>query len=262
MEKRLDVQLFHRTTRHVSLTEAGRVFYARLAPAWDEIQQAVEALGDFRERPTGQLRINADAAAAEQCLAPIIPSFLRAYPEMQVEIINEGLLVDIAAEGFDCGIRIAELVSQDMVAIPIGPDQQHIVVGAPRYLESAPPLENPADLIHHQCIQLRLPSGTLYRWEFEHRGEAVKISTQGSLTVGNSRLALVAAEQGQGLAYVSRWAAQSWISGGRLEQRLHDWTPAYPGLRLYYPRHRHLNAGMRAFVSFIREFPKISSIEP
>nr|WP_280952154.1 LysR family transcriptional regulator [Salinicola halimionae] len=253
LEKRLGVQLFHRTTRHVSLTEAGRAFYTRIAPALGEIDLAVEALSDFRERPIGRLRINADTAAAEQCLAPVVLDFLHRYPEMEVEIVCEGRLIDIAAEGFDCGIRLAELVPQDMVAIPVGPEQRHIVVGAPDYLESAPPLTSPADLQRHRCIQLRLPGGAIYRWEFVRRGKEIKVETHGNLVVGSSRLALIAARQGHGLAYVSCWAAQNWLSTGQLEQWLDAWTPAYPGLCLYYPRHRHLGAGMRAFIDFARE---------
>ncbi|WP_309140351.1 LysR family transcriptional regulator [Ensifer sp. ENS10] len=253
LENRLNVQLFHRSTRNVSLTDAGQRFFARLGPALDEIAKAADELSDFSSRPSGTLRINADATAAEQVLGPLVLKFMASFPDVQVEVVSERRLVDIAENGFDCGIRSSEIVSDDMIAVPIGLMQQHVVVAAPSYLANAPALRSPANLVDHRCIQLRMPSGRLYRWEFERRGEAMAIETRGGLVLDNSRLILAAAIDGYGLAYVTKWMAGSALDAGILEQVLEEWTPPYPGLSLYYPRHRHLSASMRAFVSFLRE---------
>ncbi|TPP05387.1 LysR family transcriptional regulator [Rhizobium glycinendophyticum] len=259
LEARLNVQLFQRSTRNVSLTEAGQRFLSRLAPALHEIEKAVEELGDYSVAPSGTIRINADATAAEQVLRPLLLKFMASFPKVQIEIVSEGRLVDIAEHGFDCGIRSSEIVSEDMIAIPLGPMQQHIVVAAPTYLQTAPPLRSPADVAEHRCIQLRMPSGRLYRWEFEHRGKALVVETKGNLILDNSRLILAAALDGYGLGYLTRWMARSAIDQGLLVQVLSEWTPPYPGLCLYYPRHRHLSATMRAFVTYLREQASASS---
>ncbi len=252
LETRLTVQLFRRTTRSVSLTEAGQQFFERLAPAVAEIAKAVGELGDYALRPTGLLRINADATAAEQVLEPLILRFMKTYPDMRVEIVSERRLVDIAEDGFDCGIRTEALVPSDMVAVPIGPMQQHIVVGAPAYLAGSAPLKSPADLARHRCIQLRMPSGLPYRWEFQAKGENLIVETNGALVLDNSRLIMAAAIAGFGLAYITRWMAGPALAAGTLQAVLTDWTPAYPGLCLYYPKHRHISVGMRAFLDFAR----------
>lgn len=253
LETRLNVQLFHRSTRNVSLTDAGQRFFARLRPALDEIARATEELGDFNASPSGTIRINADATAAEQVLRPLLLPFMAAFADIQVEIVSDRRLVDIAEHGFDCGIRSSEIVSEAMIAVPLGPMQQHVVVAAPSYLEGAQALHSPADLADHRCIQLRMPSGRLYRWEFEHRSEALVVETKGGLVLDNSRLILAAAMDGYGLGYLTRWMTMSALDDGLLVQVLQDWTPPYPGLCLYYPRHRHLSASMRAFVSYLRE---------
>ncbi len=252
LEKRLKVKLFHRSTRNVSLTEPGRRLAERLLPAIGEIGRAVEELHEQAASPSELVRINCDANAAEQVLMPLLTRFMKLQPAMRFEVRSEGRLVDLAEGGFDCGIRAAELVPGEMVAIPIGPDQQHIVVASPAYLDNAPSLASPSDLLLHQCIQLRMAGGSLYRWEFQRRGENVVVATTGNLVVDQSRLLLAPALDGCGLAYVTRWMAADALADGRLRQVLADWTPPYPGLCLYYPRHRHLGTGMRAFLDFLR----------
>jgi DNA-binding transcriptional LysR family regulator len=253
LENRLNVQLFYRSTRNVSLTDAGRRFFVRLRPALEEIAEAADELGELGDGLSGTLRINSDATTAEQILRPLVLRFMAAFPKVAVEITSERRLVDIAEHGFDCGIRSYETIPQDTVAVPVGPMQQHVVVAAPSYLARSPALNSPADLATHRCIQLRMPGGALYRWEFERRGEPVLVETKGGLVLDNSRLILAAAIDGYGLAYVTKWMATTALEGGALVQVLSDWTPPYPGLHLYYPRHRHLSASMRAFVSFVRE---------
>ncbi|KQS76399.1 LysR family transcriptional regulator [Rhizobium sp. Leaf383] len=252
LERRLKVKLFHRSTRNVSLTEAGRRLVGRLLPAIKEIGLAVEELEGLSSGPAGLLRINSDANAAEQVLVPLLVSFMKAQPAIRFEIVSDTKLVDIAEGGFDCGVRLAELVPDNMVAVPIGPEQQHIVVASPAYLDSAPKLATPSDIARHRCVQLRLPGGSIYRWEFQRRGETVVIESPGNLVVDHSRLLLAAARTGYGLAYVTKWMAGDSLRDGALVQVLAEWTPTYPGLCLYYPRHRHPGAGMRAFVTFLR----------
>lgn len=252
LERRLKVKLFHRSTRNVSLTEPGRRLAQRLMPALSEIGLAVEELHEQSTSLSGLIRINCDANAAEQVLMPLLTRFMKLQPTMRFEIRSEGRLVDIAEGGYDCGVRAAELVPDEMVAVAIGPDQQHIVVASPAYLDGAPAIKIPSDLSLHQCVQLRMANGSIYRWEFQRRGEDVVVTTPGNLVVDQSRLLLAAALDGIGLAYVTRWMAADALANGKLQQVLDDWTPPYPGLCLYYPRHRHLGSGMRAFLNFLK----------
>lgn len=255
LERRLATQLLLRNTRHVSLTDAGRRFLEALRPALDQLSSAVAELeGGGDKEPAGLVRINASAIAVEQIMETLLTPFMRSAPGVRVDIRAEDELVDIAEHGFDCGIRLLELVPDDYVAVPIGPDtQQHIVVGSPDYLDSAPPLTSPSDLVKHRCIQLRLARRSLYRWEFAKDGESLSVRTDGSLTVDSSRLALAAALGGLGLAYVTRISAEDALAAGRLVQCLEGWTPPYPGLALYYARHRHMSSAMRALVAFLRD---------
>jgi DNA-binding transcriptional LysR family regulator len=257
LEARLGVRLFHRTTRSVSLSEAGEAFLARVQPALREITAAMTVANDHRDKPAGTLRINTSEGAAKQVLAPVIAEFLRRYPDMQIDIVTEGRFVDIVADGFDAGIRIAEAVPLDMIAVPIGaPDQRQAVVASPDYLRDRKRPKVPADLKHHQCIRTRLPSGKLYGWEFARLGQAAMINVTGALTVDNHNLMVQAALEGLGVAYLNDWFVREDISAGRLIRLLEDWTQPYPGLRFYYSSHRHAPAGLRAFVDLLRESPQ------
>ena len=262
LEKRLGVRLINRTTRSVSLSQAGERFLARVTPALREIEGAMEEVNAFRDTPTGTLRINTKERAAHQILRPVVAKYLRRYPDMQVELIMEGRQIDIVAEGFDAGIRLAESVPQDMIAVPCGPDPRFIVVGAPSYFANASPPHSPSDLFVHQCIRRKMPSGKLYRWEFEKRGEEIVLDVPGRLTLDNDSLMVEAAVEGLGLAFVSEFWAMDHVATGELQAVLEDWTPPFPGLRLYYPGHRHMTAGLRAFVDLLREENKAASAKP
>jgi len=253
LEARLGVRLFNRTTRSVSLTPAGEQFLAKIKPAMREIVDAMHEVNEQRSRPAGLIRINTSEGAGEQILAPIVTEFLRRHHDVQVEIITESRAVDIVADGFDAGIRLAEMVPRDMVSIPLGKTQRHLVVGAPAYFANRPQPRSPADLKKHLCIRYRLPGGSIYRWEFEKRGQPLSVDIAGQLTLDSDRLILRAALSGAGLAYVNEWSAREGLSSGRLVQVLGEWTPPYPGLCLYYPSHRHIAAAMRAFTEMIRE---------
>jgi DNA-binding transcriptional LysR family regulator len=218
-----------------------------------EIADAMHEVNEQRSTPAGLIRINTSEAAAEQILAPIVTEFLRRYGDVQLEIVTEARLVDIVADGFDAGVRLAELVPRDMISLPIGTTQRHVVVGAPSYFATKMPPRSPSDLKEHVCVRYRLPGGSIYRWEFAKRGQISSVEITGPLTIDSDRLVLSAALQGVGLAYVSEWSARGALAEGRLVQVLSDWTPPYPGLCLYYPSHRRLAAAMRAFAATIRE---------
>ncbi|QOZ08002.1 LysR family transcriptional regulator [Bradyrhizobium sp. CCBAU 51765] len=253
LEKRLGVRLINRTTRSVSLSEAGERFLARVGPALREIAGAMEDVNEFRDTPTGTLRINLKERAAHQILRPVVGKFLRRYPDMNVELVLEGRHIDIVAEGFDAGIRLAEAVPQDMVSVPCGPASRFLVVGAPDYFARNPLPRSPSDLLNHACIRRRMPGGKLYRWEFEKRGEEITMDVPGRLTLDSDALMVEAALDGLGLAFVSDFWVAKHIADGALQAVLDDWTPPFPGLRLYYPRHRHMTAGLRAFIDLLRE---------
>ncbi|MEO5613639.1 MAG: LysR family transcriptional regulator, partial [Cypionkella sp.] len=253
LESRLKVQLFIRTTRNVSLTEAGERFATALHPALQHLGAALDALDEFSDRPISTIRLNASAVAAELVLEPLIVGFLRLHPQMRIDVRSDDALVDLGSGGFDCGLRLIERVPEDMVAIPVGGMQQHIVVAAPVYLADAPPIASPEDLRAHDCIQLRLADAARIRWDFARRGEPFSLLTEGRLVLDDARLVLAAARTGFGVGYVSRAAAAADLAAGRLVQVLSEWTPPYPGLALYYARNRQMNAGMRAFVAFARK---------
>jgi DNA-binding transcriptional LysR family regulator len=253
LESRLGVRLFNRTTRSVSLTPAGEQFLTRVKPAMSEIADAMHEVNEQRSTPAGLIRINTSEGAGEQILAPIVTEFLRRYGDVQLEIVTEASLVDIVADGFDAGVRLAEMVPRDMISIPIGKTQRHVVVAAPSYFTTRTQPRSPSDLKEHVCVRYRLAGGSIYRWEFEKRGQILAVDITGPLTLDSDRLILLAALEGAGLAYVNEWSARKALAEGRLVQVLSDWTPSYPGLCLYYPSHRHLAAAMRAFTDMIRE---------
>ncbi|MCR6630055.1 MAG: LysR family transcriptional regulator [Magnetospirillum sp.] len=253
LEGRLGVRLFHRTTRSVSLSEAGEQFLERVRPALRDIAEAMEVAGDFRHTPAGTLRISASEVGARLVMAPFILDFVRRYPDMHVDLVTDGRLIDITAEGFDAGIRLAEAVPRDMVAVPCSPDQRFVVVGSSAYFGQRPRPQVPTDLLDHPCVRWRLPSGTPYRWEFERRGEKLNLDVRGPLTLDQQPLMIEAALAGLVLAYVKDWAVAGHLAAGRLVSVLDEWTAPFPGLCLYYPRHRHVPAGLRAFVALVRE---------
>ncbi|MFT4074292.1 MAG: LysR family transcriptional regulator [Asticcacaulis sp.] len=252
LEQRLGVRLFNRTTRSVSLSQAGEQFLSRVGPALHEISGAMEDVNALRDTPSGLLRLNASERAAAR-IAPVVLAFLERYPDMSVDLVSEGRNIDIVAEGFDLGLRLAEVVPQDMVAVPFGPEISWAVVGAPDYFKANPPPRSPADLAAHNCIRRRLPSGLLYRWEFEVRGEEIAVDVPGRLTLNNDALMLTAALAGAGLAYISDAVVAQPIAEGRLVRVLADFTPPYPGLCLYYPPHRQMRAGLRTFIDFVKQ---------
>ena len=256
LEAALGVRLFNRTTRSVSLTHAGQLFVERLGPALQGVRDGIDMVKDHGESPTGTIRINAAVPAAREILEPLILAYLDRYPAMQVDLATEGRLIDIVAEGFDLGVRVAALVPSDMIAVSLGAPQRYAVVAAPAYLEARGTPRSPADLHRHACLRVRLPSGSVYSWHFERDGDVARIDVPGRLTLDEGSVARAAALAGAGIAYLHEFDVRSDIADGRLVRLLEDWTPAIPGLCLYYPGRRHLSAGMSAFIAAAREFAR------
>jgi len=253
LEERLGVGLFHRTTRSVSLTEAGQRLLERLQPALGQVSDALEEMNQFRATPAGLLRINAARAAVPTQLGPRLARFLQAHPDVRLELTENDGLVDVVAEGFDAGVRLHEFVPEDMVAVPLGPALRGVIVAAPQYLQRhAPPL-HPRDLLHHECIRFRFASGHLYKWQFERGEESMEIDVQGRLTLSEQTTIVRAVLDGFGLAYVLEDAARPYLDDGRMVAVLDEWSPPFPGFVLYYPRQRQMASALRAFVDMVRE---------
>ncbi len=253
LEADLGVRLFNRTTRSVALSDAGRLFVEQVGPALRDIHGAVDAVRSHQATPSGTLRINAFAMAAREIMSPLVLEFLRRHPRVHVDLVTEGRLVDIVAEGFDLGVRGADLVPTDMIAVPLGQPQRHAVVASPAYLAAHGTPLVPADLPAHPCIRIRLPNGMPYRWRFEKNGEAAQIDVTGPLTLDEASLARTAVLDGVGLGFFMEPDVRADLDAGRLVRVLADWTPPFGGLCLYYAGRRNPSAALKAFVALARE---------
>lgn len=263
LEQRLGVRLLNRTTRSVAPTDAGLRLLAGLQPALDGIDRALDAVNAYRERPAGTLRLNVPRFAALAVLAPVLPRFLAAHPDVRLEISVDDATIDIVERGFDAGIRFAEVLSADMVAVRVGPPMAFAVVAAPGYLERHPPPQVPSDLLRHACIGYRLRgSGRMYDWEFEKDGQSVAIAARGALTLDSPELMVRAALDGLGLAFVGLPLVQEHLDAGRLRRVLADWHAGREHFHLYYPSHRHVPAALRALIDLLRAPADASSDMP
>lgn len=252
LEARLDVRLLNRTTRSVSLTEAGARLLERLSPALADIAAAMDQVHAERGVPAGALRINAPEPAVELVLAPMVAPFLAAYPQVRLEIIAETAFVDIVAQGYDAGVRWGESLAQDMIAVPIAGPQRFCVVASPELIARTGVPQRPQDLLAHPCLRVRFPSGVRPPWEFERDGKELKLEPEGPLTSNSTRLQLAAALAGAGFLSTFEGQVAEHIAAGRLVSVLEDWLPPFPGPFLYYPSRRHLPAALRAFIDFAR----------
>jgi len=253
LERRLRVRLFNRTTRSVSLTEVGERLATKLKPAMASIDEAVRELEANDPVPSGTVRINASEGAIRLALWPVLARFLREHPRVHVEIFSDGKLSDIVAEGFDAGIRLAEAVPKDMVAIPIMGEVRFAALASPQYLEQRGSPLVPQDIYDHDCIRFRFESGAIYRWEFERQGVFERINPSGPLTLTDQPLMVEAAIDGIGIAFVPDHLAAKALKDGRLKRVLEEWCPAFPGLCLYYPCNRHVPSGLRALIGRLTE---------
>jgi DNA-binding transcriptional LysR family regulator len=252
LEDRLDVRLFNRTTRNVALTEAGEQLFARVGPAFRDIEDALDDLNNFRGTPTGTLRLNCARSSAEMVLRPLVSRFLAEHPHVHVDIVVSNALVDLVSGGFDAGIRFGETIAQDMIAVPIGPRQRSAIVASPALLERHARPVRPQDLKALPCIRLRFDSGRYYAWEFERGGIELAVEVDGPLTMNDQSLMIEAALDSVGFTYAFEGQIERHVADGQLVRVLEDWCPYYSGFYLYYPSRRQLPAAMRAFVDFVK----------
>ncbi len=259
LEAQLGVRLLNRTTRSVVPTEAGRGLLDRLMPALSEMEAALDVVNGFRERPQGTLRLNVPVSAARLVLPQIVPAFLEAYPDIQLEVITEESFVDVIAAGCDAGIRYDERLSPDMIAVPIGPRIQRFALGASSaYLDRRGRPDHPRDLLAHACLRSRFSSGAMTVWEFEREGETVVIEPSGPLLVtagGGSDLSVNAAIAGTGIVALFEDWLRPHFDSGALEPVLEPWWPSFSGPFLYYPGRRLVPAPLRAFIDFVKSSP-------
>ncbi len=254
LEERLKVRLLTRTTRSVSPTEAGERLARELEPGFQDIDRAITNLSEARDKPAGMIGITTSEHAASTILWPVLEKFLPRYPDVRVEVISDARLTDIVAERFDAGIRLGESVAKGMVAVPIGPPMRMLVVGAPRYLASRPPIKSPRDLVHHDCINIRfLTHGGLYTWEFEKGGRDLNVRVEGRLIFNSMRQAIAAARAGFGLVFAQEDLVDPDIAAGRLKAVLTDWTPPFPGYHLYYPSRRQHSPAFALLIEALLE---------
>jgi DNA-binding transcriptional LysR family regulator len=256
LEAKLGVRLLNRTTRSVVPTEAGRTLLERLGPVLSEVDNALDVVNGFRDKPSGTLKLNVPLSAARLVLPAIVPRFLAAYPEIRLEVVADESFVDVLAAGCDAGIRYEERLEQDMIAVPIGPRVQRFAAAAsPAYLSQRGRPQHPRELLQHNCMRSRFASGALIHWEFQRDGETLRIEPSGSLLVqvgGALDLVVDAAVDGLGIVYLFEDWLKPYIARGELEPVLEQWWPQFPGPFLYYPGRRLLPAPLRAFVDFIR----------
>ncbi|WBU47322.1 LysR family transcriptional regulator [Kosakonia pseudosacchari] len=253
LESRLAIRLFHRTTRSVALTEAGQRFVARVGPALREIQHAHEEIHSVADEPSGTLRLNVPQAVGQLFLDDLLVRFLARYPQMRMEVASEAKMIDIVADGYDAGIRLAESIPQDMIAVPLTPDIRMRVVATPEWFAAHGTPQTPDDLRQHQGICMRMSSGGNYRWELSRHGERMTVAVPARLSTTDLFTSIAAVRAGLGVGFLPGFYIEEDLRNGALVSVLDEWTQPFKGLCLYYPGHRHIPVGLQAFIAFIRE---------
>jgi DNA-binding transcriptional LysR family regulator len=266
LEDHVGVRLLHRTTRRVGLTEAGQAFLERIAPALNEIDEAVEVLRQHGDRPAGTLRIAVPEMVLDYLIAPCIAGFMRAWPQVKLDIQVDNRLTDLIAEGFDAGIRLGERLARDMVAIPLGKPQRAVVVGSPAYFAAHGRPQHPRDLATHDCVRFRFSNNAIYRWEFAHpsgasKGQWFELDVDGPITTNDPSMAIRAAIDGLALTHMMEPSAREALADGRLQSVLEDWLPPFDGFYLYYPSRLQVPPKLRAFIEHLRRHIAMSDQE-
>jgi DNA-binding transcriptional LysR family regulator len=252
LEARLGATLFLRTTRSVGLTEAGEQFLSRAKPAFEELVAASEIARGLGQRPAGLLRLSVPRAVVSVLLEPLIASFCQAYPEVEVEIAVSEKLIDLAAQGFDAGIRLGQFIATDMIAVRLSPPFRLIVIGSPAYFARRGRPERPDDLRGHACLRLRRSGGALAPWSLNDNGRELEIAVSGPLIANDFPTMLGAALKGVGLAQVPEPVAAESVRAGKLVEALQPFAPLAPGVFLYYPGRRQMMPKLRAFVDHVK----------
>ena len=253
LEARLKVRLFNRSTRSVSLTDAGQRYVERIAPALAEIKSAGEEASTGPDTPSGTLRINAPQGAALLLLESLFSRYAQRHPQVRINIVSESRLTDIVAEGFDAGIRLAESVPQDMIAVPLSRDFRMLVVATPEYLKRHGTPRHPRDLLTHQSIGMRMSHGGIYHWELERNGEKLQMDLPVRMALNELPAIKQAVLLGLGIGFITEWFITEELKSGALRPVLVPWCPSFGGLRLYYSGHRFVPARLRALISLVHE---------
>jgi len=256
LEEQLGLRLLTRTTRSVVPTAAGDRLLGALGPHFDGIEAELAALSALRDKPAGSIRVTTGIHAAEMIVRPALAKLLPAYPDIQVEISVNAGFIDIVAERFDAGVRLGETVARDMIAVRIGPDMRMAAVASPAYFLNRKPPRTPRDLARHNCVNLRFPTrGGLYAWEFEKAGQILNVRVEGQLIVNEIGLALQAARDGLGVAYLPEDYAKGDIEAGRVTRVLESWCPPFSGYHLYFPSRRQQSPAFALLVEALRYRP-------
>lgn len=253
LETRIGAALFIRTTRSVGLTEAGERFLSRAKPAFEELVAASDVARGLGQRPAGLLRLSVPRAAVPILLEPLIASFCAAYPEIEVEIAASEELVDLAAQGFDAGVRMGQFLDADMVAVPLSPPFHFVVVGSPAYVKSRKRPKTLDDLRQHACLRWRRSNGALAPWTFNDNGRAIEIAVAGPLIANDFPTMLGAALEGVGLAQLPEPIVAEGLRTKKLVQVLEPYAPVMPGVFLYYPSRRQIMPKLRAFIDHVKD---------
>jgi len=262
LEERLGVRLLNRTTRSVSLTDAGARLLARVRPALGELTAAVDEVAGDRRIPTGLLRLVVQPPVASLMIAPMLARFMGEHPGIQLDVAIEKMPGDIVKDGFDAGIRLGEQVERDMVALQVMGEARFRVVGSPDYLARHPRPKTPRDLRDHDCIRNRLPNGAIFGWDFHKNGRVVHAAVAGRLIVNDIELSIRAVLDGLGLAYLLQDYIAADLAAGRLVPALDDWTPRMSGFFLYYSSRRQMTAPLQAFIAFAKAETKRRGVSP
>ena len=260
LEARLKVRIFNRTTRSVALTDIGQRHIERIAPALNEIQRAGEEAFAGLNVPSGTLRINAPQGAATLLLAPLFNLYAQRYPEMKIDITSDSHMIDIVENGFDAGIRLAESVPQDMIAVSLSSDIRMLIVATPEYWQAHAVPKHPRDLLQHRSIGMRMSHGGIYQWELEHSGQKLKMDLPTRFTLNELPAIKQAVLLGLGIGFIPEWLIEQELKTGVLVPVLTSWCPAFGGLKLYYSGHRFVPARLRALIDIAHEL-KLSTIK-
>lgn len=252
LEERMGVRLLNRTTRSVLPTEAGFELLGRLQPALATLDEALDSIATFRGSVAGTVRVNAPRLGATILLRDILPAMAERFPDVVVDLVVEGRLIDVVAAGFDAGVRLVDSIPKDMIAVPFAGAVSFVCVASPAYLDRFGEPGTPDELSRHHCIGHRVPNGKLYRWEFERAGQALTVETSGPVILDDEELMVDAAVKGLGIAYVASPAAETALAEGRLRQVLAAWTPAPERVAVYYPGHRAVPPALRAFLDVVK----------
>lgn len=256
LEERLGVRLLTRTTRSVAPTDAGETLIASIGPRFDQIETDLVALTDRRDRVAGTLRITAGEHALSSTLWPLLKPFLKAWPDVNIELTTDNTLTDIVSDRFDAGVRLGDQIARDMVAVRIGPDWRMVVVGAPDYFAVQGKPETPTDLQQHRCINMRLPThGGVYPWEFSRDDQQIRIRVEGQLIFNNLNARVEAAIAGLGLAYVPEDCVSEAVDTGTLVKVLDAWCEPFSGYHLYYPSRKQHTAAFARLLDAVRWQP-------